>query len=79
MSDNNTDDDLATDTEVAEQLSKHRKTLPRWDRDPKLKALGWPDPIYLNGRRHRSRAAVREFLRNAAAAHLNTTPFPNKT
>jgi hypothetical protein len=76
MSSNKSNDDgYDTDAKVAKQLDKHPKTLPRWDKDPRLKALGWPDPVYLNGRRHRYRPAVREFLRNAAAAHLNRNPF----
>ena len=72
---NDDDDGYDTDAKVAEQLSKHPKTLPRWDRDPRLKELGWPDPVYINGRRHRRRGGVREFLRNAAAAHINANPF----
>jgi hypothetical protein len=63
-----------TDSVVAEELSKHPKSLGRWDKSPRLKELGWPDPVYINGRRHRHRPALREFLRNAAAAHLNN-PF----
>ena len=69
------DDGLYTDAEVAKQLSKHPKTLPRWDRDPRLKELGWPAPVYINNRRHRSRPAVREFLRRCAAAHISARPF----
>ena len=69
------DDDLDVDAKVAKQLSKHPKSIQRWDKDPRLKALGWPDPVYINGRRHRRRGCVREFLRNAAAAHLNRNPF----
>jgi hypothetical protein len=66
------DDSYDPDSKVAKRLGKHPKTLPRWDKNPKLKELGWPDPVYLNGRRHRHRPAVQAFLRNAAAAHLNS-------
>jgi len=64
------DDVHDPDSKVAKQLSKHPKTLPRWDKNPRMKELGWPNPVYLNGRRHRRRSEVQAFLRNAAAAHL---------
>lgn len=64
------EDGYAPDSKVAQFLGKHPKTLPRWDKNPKLKALGWPDAVYLNGRRHRPWPGVREFLRNAAQAHI---------
>jgi len=64
-------DGFATDSKVAEYLDKHKKTLARWDKSPRLKALGWPDPVYLNGWKHRHRPAVREFVRRAAAAHTS--------
>jgi hypothetical protein len=68
-------DGFLTDTEVAQLLSKHPKSIARWDKNPKLKELGWPQPIYFNGRRHRSRPALREFLTNAADAMLNLVVF----
>src|SRR5262245_27052159 len=68
------DDGYDPDSKVAKLLSKHPKTLPRWDKNPRLQELGWPPPVYFNGRRHRHRPAVQKFLRNAAAAHL-TPPF----
>jgi hypothetical protein len=67
---------LAPDSRIAKGLSKHPKTLPRWDKNPRMKELGWPDPVYLNGRRHRDLPKVREFLRNAAAATLNSRAPP---
>jgi hypothetical protein len=76
MSDNEfADDGYDSDSKVAALLGKHRKSLARWDKNPRLKELGWPPPVYLNGRRHRHRPAVQAFLRNAAAAHLNSNPF----
>jgi hypothetical protein len=45
-------DGIAPDRQIAEYLNKHPKTFPRWDKNPRLKALGWPAPIYLNGRKH---------------------------
>jgi hypothetical protein len=68
-------DGYAADAKVAEFLGKHSKTLPRWDKSSRLKELGWPQPVYLNGRRHRHRPAVREFVRRAAAAHIGGSPF----
>jgi hypothetical protein len=41
-------DGFLTDAEVAALLSKHPKSLKRWDRNPKLKALGWPAPFFIN-------------------------------
>lgn len=70
MAYSDTDDGYDPDAVVARRLGKHPKTLPRWDRNPRLKELGWPAPLYLNGRRHRHRPAVQAFLRNAALAHL---------
>jgi hypothetical protein len=79
MAASNTDDEFAgdgydPDSKVAKLLSKHPKSLARWDKSPRLKELGWPPPIYLNGRKHRFRPALKEFLRNAALAHVRD-PF----
>jgi hypothetical protein len=64
-------DGYLADAQVARLLSKHGKTLKRWDRSEKLKALGWPQPVSLNGRTHRSRPELRAFLHNAALAHVS--------
>lgn len=61
-------DGFLTDGEVAEFLRKHRRTLKNWDKSPKLKALGWPEPVLFNGYRHRAKAALRTFIHNAATA-----------
>jgi hypothetical protein len=66
------DDGYDPDARVAKFLGKHKKTLARWDKNPRLKELGWPDPVYLNGWKHRHRPAIREFVRRAAAACANT-------
>jgi hypothetical protein len=68
----------APDSVIAKFLNKHAKTLPRWDKNPQLKELGWPPPTYLNGRRHRDWARIQEFLRNAAQATLRTVPTQPK-
>ena len=67
-------DGFLSDRKVAEALDKHQKTLPRWDKSERLKALGWPQPVFINGRRHRPRPELRTFLQNAAAAHISN-PF----
>jgi hypothetical protein len=71
-----TGDGLLTDAKVAEQLGKHVKSIKRWDRDPRMIALGWPVPLVINGRNHRPRPKLREFLRKAAAATLNSRAPP---
>jgi len=58
------------DRKVADHFHKHPKTLQRWDRSQRLKSLGWPDPVYINGRRHRANRAINQFERNVTQAHL---------
>jgi hypothetical protein len=63
------EDGYDRDRVVAAQLGVAKKTLPRWDASEKMRALGWPLPVYFNGRRHRHRGAIREFVKNAATAY----------
>jgi hypothetical protein len=65
------DDGYLSDRKVAELLGKHIKTIKRWDKSAKLKALGWPPPVDFNGRLHRHRPALKTFLHNAALAHVS--------
>jgi hypothetical protein len=61
------DDDLIPDPQVAdEEFNVCLKTLSRWD--AKLE-LGFPPPIYINGRKYRKRGSIREFKRRAAVAY----------
>jgi hypothetical protein len=60
------DEGFAPDSEVARFLGIHPKSLPRWDARPEL---GFPRPVYFNGRRFRTWAEVKEFTRRAAVAH----------
>ena len=69
-------DGLSPDAKVADGLGKHVKSLKRWDRDPRMIALGWPKPLIINGRNHRPNPELRAFLRNAAAATLNSRTPP---
>lgn len=36
-------------------------TIHRYDQDERLKKLGWPPPIYIRGRKYRSRRMLEEF------------------
>jgi hypothetical protein len=65
MSDTNPDE-ITPDSKIAKQLGVHPKSLPRWDRRPEL---NFPKPIFINGRKYRRQAEIREFLRHAAIAH----------
>jgi hypothetical protein len=58
------------DPEVARYFGIHPKSLPRWDKNPKLE---FPKPIYINGRKYRNRAEIREFERRAAASLAGKT------
>jgi len=60
---------------VAEGFGKHTKTLARWDKNPALKELGWPEPVFINGRRHRPRSAIETFKRNIIEARLSGRKF----
>lgn len=64
------DDQLDPDIKVAKQLGIHRKSILRWDRRPEL---NFPKPVWINGRKYRRRAEIREFLRRAAVAHASKT------
>jgi hypothetical protein len=63
---------FAPDSAIAEYLGVHPKSLPRWDRNPKL---GFPRPIFINGRKFRKWAEIHEFTRKAAVAHAGA-PSP---
>jgi hypothetical protein len=58
------------DPKIAKIVNKHLKTLLRWDRSARMRALGWPPVIKINGRNHRDAAAFRQFLRNVTLAAL---------
>jgi hypothetical protein len=57
---------LDRDSVVGKRIGKSKQTLKRWDENPKLRELGWPPPVILNGVRHRDRARVDRFLENCA-------------
>lgn len=60
------DDELIPDPQVRRLLGNiSEMTTWRWDRDPKvapkMAALGWPPPIYINQRKYRSSRGFRKF------------------
>jgi hypothetical protein len=75
-------DDMATevgalipDPEVFRDLSITPMTGWRWDRDPKMAALGWPPPIYRGRYKFRDSHAYQKFKANLlrqAIAKRNT-------
>ena len=65
------DEGFAPDREIARYLGVHPKSLPRWDKRPEL---GFPSPIYINGRKFRPWPAVKEFTKRAAVAHAASRP-----
>jgi hypothetical protein len=62
------DEGFAPDSAIARFLGIHPKSLPRWDKRPEL---GFPAPVYFNGRKFRAWSAVKEFTRRAAVAHAS--------
>ena len=62
------DDGFAPDSAIARYLGIHPKSLPRWDERPEL---GFPPPVYFNGRKYRPWSEVKEFTRRAAVAHAS--------
>jgi hypothetical protein len=65
---NTPDEGFAPDRIIAEHLGVHAKTLPRWDKRPEL---GFPKPIYLNGRKFRAWAEVRAWVSRAAIEYAS--------
>ena len=67
---------LIPDRDVArERYRVHPHTLRRWDKNP---ALGFPPPVYLNGRRYREAGKLdvwdRKNSREAATRRAGLTP-----
>jgi hypothetical protein len=49
------------DTQVRRELSVTRMTLHRWDRDPRMRAIGWPARLRVGSRNHRDTEAYKKF------------------
>jgi hypothetical protein len=58
------DDELIPDPKVWQRYGVTSMTLWRWDRDL---MLGFPQPIWIRGRKYRSRKALEAFDRRRAA------------
>jgi hypothetical protein len=55
-------DTLVPDPMVAQEFGDVTlMTLYRWDHDPKMIAQGWPPPVKIRKRNHRSRRALDAF------------------
>jgi hypothetical protein len=55
-------DELVPDPQVRREFGGvSSMTTWRWDRDPKMVALGWPPPIKIQGRNFRSRTRLEAF------------------
>lgn len=52
---------LISDTKVRRELSISRMTIHRWDRDPRMTALGWPVRQHFNGRNYRDAEQYEQF------------------
>jgi len=53
---------LVPDPQVAEECGGVTlMTLWRWDKSKKMKALGWPPKVNVNGRNYRNRAKLEGF------------------
>lgn len=54
-------DELILNTDVCADLNIADMTAARWDDDPAMQKLGWPERIVLNRRIYRSGAKYRAF------------------
>jgi hypothetical protein len=52
---------LVPDRRVADEFSTSLMSLWRWDHDPELAELGWPQPVKLRNRNYRVRKALEDF------------------
>lgn len=62
---------LLPDREVARRYGVSVRTVERWDKD---RALGFPPPIYIRGRRYRSGEELDQFDRDCARRVANPSP-----
>jgi len=69
-------DGYAPDSVIARFLGIHPKSLPRWDKRPEL---GFPPPVYFNGRKFRRWTEIYESTRRAAVAHAASKPKTTAT
>jgi hypothetical protein len=66
------DGTLISEKKVARHYDVTTRTLVNWDRNPKMKELGWPPLVMVNRRRHREVGLLRRF--DAALKAAGTSP-----
>jgi hypothetical protein len=55
-------DEFLPDAQVRRELGgQSDMTTARWDKSEEMRALGWPPPIVIRGRKFRSRNAIEAF------------------
>lgn len=55
-------DELIPDLQVRREFGGiSEMTIWRWDRDPQMAALGWPQPTKICNRKYRSRRGINAF------------------
>jgi hypothetical protein len=57
-------DTFVPDSAVRQELNASTMTLWRWDHDPAMIAFGWPPPVKIGNRKHRSRHQLEQFKKN---------------
>jgi len=67
MSDWVVEERLLTEKIVADHYGRDTRTLVNWDNSPRMAALGWPQPVKINGRRYRNAAELARFDANLKA------------
>jgi hypothetical protein len=68
----NQPDELVPDPQVGKELGVTLMTIWRWDRDPKMVALGWPPPVYIRKRKYRGRKLFEKFKSAALRRAIKT-------
>jgi hypothetical protein len=56
---------------VAERYQVTTMCLWRWNRNEKMRELGWPPDVNINGRKYKHAAALDQFDENLQAAALD--------
>jgi hypothetical protein len=63
-------DQLVPDPQVQKEFSVCAMTMDRWDKDPKMAELGWPQPIRIRIRKYRSRRLIERFKASLVKAAI---------
>lgn len=72
-------DSFVPERVVLEEFDITSMTAHRWDKDDELRRLGWPPPMYIRGRKYRSRKLLQEFKqRYLKQAIANRGRLPEK-